>query len=284
SHRWPQLLPDGRLLFFATNGPEPSGMYLESFDGTPPKRVLSSLTAAVYSPPGYILLIDRGELVARQFDPARGVLGDPVPVAQPVGSDESLFRGAFAVSSGLLAYRATAAGQRQLVWVDRAGTTVSTIGAPDENDLLNPALAFDGSRVAVQRTIDGNADVWVFSGTRAEPTRITFDSANDNAPLWSPDGRRLAFRSNRTGSFDLYERPANGGGTGQLLLKNGQIKLPLDWSRDGAMLLYQVLDPKTGFDIWALPLTGGQQPFPVVQTQFSERNGQFASDGGWIAY
>ena len=221
--------------------------------------------------------------MARRVDLARGEVGDPIPVAQPVGSDENLFRGAFVVSAtGVLVHRATAAERRQLVWMDRAGRRLGTVAAQDENNLLNPELAPDSRRVAVQRTVQGNADSWVLDGDVSR--RLTFHPANDNAPVWSPDGSRLVFRSNRGGTFDLYEKPASGAGTEQLLLANAQIKLPLDWSADGRILLYQVLDPETGFDLWALPLVGDRNPFPIVNTRFNERNGQFAPDGRWIAY
>jgi eukaryotic-like serine/threonine-protein kinase len=283
SHRWPQLLPDGRrLLFFATNGPEPSGVYLGSLDGTPPTRLLATTTAAVYASE-YLLAVDQSLLTAWPFDVDRRSLGDPIPVARRVGSDENLFVGAFSVSmTGLLAHRVTIAGERQLVWVTRTGTRVSTVGLQDENNLLNPALSPDGKRVAVQRTIDGNADTWVLDDDSV--TRVTLHPKNDNAPVWSPDGRRLIFRSNRSGAFDLYEKLATGPGTEQPVLTNSQNKFPLDWSIDGRILLYQVLDPSTGFDLWAMPLLGERKPFVVVQTRFNERNGELAPNGRWLAY
>lgn len=114
------------------------------------------------------------------------------------------------------------------------------------------------------------------------PTRFTFDPAIDNNAVWSPDGNRVAFRSNRSGPFDLYERTASGTGVDQPLLTSPQFKMPLDWSPDGRFLLYHTVATST--DLWALPLTGDRKPFPVVQTPFTERNGQFSRDGRWVAY
>ncbi len=109
-HRWPQFLPDGRhFLFFVAYGrPDKSGVYVGTLDGGEPTRVLATETAAVYAPPGALLWVHEGVLVAQRFDPARKVVSDePIPVAQAVGLDDGVLRGAFAVSAtGVLAHRA----------------------------------------------------------------------------------------------------------------------------------------------------------------------------------
>jgi Tol biopolymer transport system component len=115
-------------------------------------------------------------------------------------------------------------------------------------------------------------------------SRFTFDDALDVSPIWSPDGSRVVFRSSRNGDFDLFEKSASGAGEEQPLLMTSQSKSPLDWSRDGRVLLYAVQDDKTGSDLWALPLTGERKPFVVVQTNFDEMQGQFSPDGRWLAY
>jgi hypothetical protein len=100
SHRFPQVLDNGRVvMFLGILGPEPPGVYLASLDGATPKRLLSSALAAAYASPDYLLMVDQGVLTARHVDPGRGTVGDPMPVAQPVGDDPNVFRGAFAVSA-----------------------------------------------------------------------------------------------------------------------------------------------------------------------------------------
>ena len=287
SHRWPQFLPDGHHFLFrmAVGRTETRGAYIGSLDGGTPTRVLQDETAAVFAPPDLLLVVRQGVLMALRFDPARAVVsGDPVAIAQNVGADTTIERAAFTVSAtGVLAHRPGGGQRRQLVWMDRAGRTVGTVGGPDDAGLANPALAADGQRVGVARNVQGNADVWLLDA-RGVLSRFTFDSSLDSTPVWSGDGRRLVFRSNRNGAYDLFEKAANGAADEQPLLVTPENKAPQDFSPDGRTLLYTVLTQKTGTDLWALPLDGDKKPFPVLQSAFDEMDAQFSPDGHWIAY
>ena len=90
--------------------------------------------------------------------------------------------------------------------------------------------------------------------------------------------------TSRKGTFDLYEKPATGAGSEDLVLSTAHNKQATDWSQDGRVLLYRSVDSKTGYDLWALPMEGDRKPFPVVQTNFDEYSGQVSLDGQWIAY
>ena len=152
SHRWPQFLPDGRrFMFFSTNGrPDTQGVYLGSLDGGEPIRVLATETPAVFVPPDRVLLVRGDALMAARFDAAQGtVVGELMSLAQPVGRDDGVSASAFSVSQGTLAYRATGGSQgRQLVWMDRTGRMVGSIGSPETNQLAQPALDPAGQRIA----------------------------------------------------------------------------------------------------------------------------------------
>jgi Tol biopolymer transport system component len=293
SHRWPQFLPDGRRFLFLSTfaGTSPNGVYLGSLDGREPTRLLSAETAAVYTPPGYLLRVINGTLVAHPFNPDSGVVSpDSVPVAQSVGTNDLTSRAAFSVSPTTLAHRAGGAARRQLVWVDRAGKVTGTVGPPDDAAMSNPALAPDGRRVAVNRIVQGNDDIYINEIAGGGQPRFTFDPELDIGAVWSPDGKRIVFRSNRNGKYDLFEKGASGASDEQplLLAPHDQNKVALDWSLDGRFLLYDLEDPTTGYHLWALPLTGEGKPlgssFPVVRSNAVEREGQFSPDGQWVAY
>jgi hypothetical protein len=148
-HHWPQFLPDGRFLFVVSTGqPETYGLYVGSLDGGEPKRVMPGETQAAYAPPGYLLLVARGVLVAYPFDLASAtVTGEPIPVAQGVAF--CCDRGAFSVSAqGILAYRGGVATRRQLTWIDRTGKVLGAVGAVDDAILSLPELSADDQRVA----------------------------------------------------------------------------------------------------------------------------------------
>ncbi len=287
---WPQFLPDGRrFIFFGVGGTPPApGVFLGTSDGGQPTAVSAAETAAVFSPPDQLLLLRQGVLFAQRFSPVSGFIsGDPVPVAQSVGATTAgaAFHGAFSSSeTGVLAYRSGAAARRQLVWVDRTGKELDVLWPSDAGGIAGPMLTRDGRRVAVTRIVQGNSDVWMMDVGRRIMTRFTVNPADGVAPVWSPDGSRVMFRASRNGKFDLFEKPANGGGDEQPLLVTAQDKQSLDWSSDGRFILYAAQDPQTGSDLWALPLDADRKPIPVAHSGFEESQGQFSPDGRWVAY
>jgi dipeptidyl aminopeptidase/acylaminoacyl peptidase len=254
-------------------------------DGDAPKRLTTAETAAAYADPGYLLFVQEGALLARPVNLSRGTVGEPVAVADPAGSDSAVRRGAFSVSTtGVLAYRSSSAARRQLVWLDRQGLQTGTVGGPDDAVPTNPTLAPNGRRIALGRTVRGNTDIWIVENDRALASRLTFDASNESVAVWSPDSQRVAFSSSRNGVFDIFERAASGAGDERVLLISPQPKTVVDWSRDGRFLLFSSADPKTGWDLRALPLTGDSKPIGVAETPYSERNGQFSPDGHWVAF
>jgi Tol biopolymer transport system component len=114
--------------------------------------------------------------------------------------------------------------------------------------------------------------------------RFTSDAAQEYNGVWSPDGGRLVFESNRNGILDLYEKHVGGSSTESMLLASAEHKNALDWSPDGRHLLYASQTATTGRDIWSLPLFGDRRPFAVVRTAFEETIARFSPDGRWIAF
>jgi serine/threonine protein kinase/Tol biopolymer transport system component len=288
SHRFPQFLHDGiHFLYHVVATPEARGAYIGRIDGSLTRRLMATDAAAVYLPPEHLLVVRQGTLFAQRFDPVGLTLsGDPIPVAAQAGTTVSGAESVPAVaasSTGSIVYRiGPGAAERQFVWFDRSGRELERVGTPLSG--LNPSISPDERHVAVYRTVGGNTDIWLLDTARGVLSRFTFDAANDVNAIWSPDGGRMVFQSNRKGVSDLYQKALAGGGKEEPLLASSQDKAPMDWSSDGRFLLFRNTDPNMGYDLWALPFGGERTPFPVVQTNFEERDGQFAPDGRWVAY
>ena len=289
NHRFPQFLPDGRrFLFFSQGSGDTQGVYLGALDSSETTRLASADTAAAYMPPDYVLYMRRGTLLAQRLDlPARALSGDLQTVADPVGWDGAIGLGAFSVSAtGVVAHRASGPGRRELVWFDRTGKRAGVIGAPDEDNLQYPELSKDGSRIAIDRTVQNNRDIYLVDLGRG-PRRLTFHAGIDATPVWSPDGGRIVFRSSRMGPYDLYQKSSSLEGTETPLYESPEDKIPSDWSPDGKLLRFTHQDPETGNDLFVLPLAGGgggSKPRVVVQTRSDESQAAFSPDGHWVAY
>ena len=205
--------------------------------------------------------------MAQPFDPDRLTLaGEAVSGRRADGKAlGSPPFGFFPVSdSGVLAYQTgTANSASQLTWRDRAGRLLTTVGDPALYSDLG--LSPDGSTASVglRSQGTGGGDVWLLNLTRnGLATRFTFHAATDGQPLWSPDGSRIVFISNRTGNFDLYQKTSSGAGGEDLLLADKGDSFVDSWSPDGRFLLYENVQGTAG-DIWVLPLFGDGKPFPL---------------------
>jgi serine/threonine protein kinase len=287
AHLFPQFLPDGLHFIYFGFGGSAQGIYTGSLDGGSSKRLASADVAAVVSSSGFLLFLRQTTLFAQPFDFKRQELSsNPFSVAEQVVIDQTRPRTpGFSAASGIVAYRTgSVGGGRQLTWLDRSGKTVGTIGAPDTAGLLDVELSPDGKRVAVYRRVNGNTDIWLIDTARGVPTRFTFDAAAEGWPLWSSDGSRVVFSSTRKGLESMYWKLSSGAGTDELLLESAPRKVPNDWSSDGRFLLFNSIDPQTGYDQWVLPFSGDKKPFPFLKTPFNEVLGQFSPDGKWVAY
>jgi serine/threonine protein kinase len=283
-HKYPSFLLDDRHFLYTDTANEVFTGSLDSVDAQQ-RFLLAADSPPVYTPPGYLLFVRQGALLAQPFDAKKLRLsGDPIPIAEQLGLVQ--LGQAFSVSeNGILTYR-TGVGlaNLQLTWVDATGKLVQSIATPG-GYYLGPDLSPDGKRIAIHRHESAGGDVWIVEVSTGKTSRFTFDASQENAsPIWSPDGNHIAFGSRRNGKWGIYRKLSNGTGTEELLFESEVLKMPMSWSADDKWILYMTIDAKTGQDIWALPLSGDRKAFPILQTPFNEGHPQFSPDGKWFAY
>jgi Tol biopolymer transport system component len=295
SQRWPVFLPDGRHFLYWAGVPlnsaedQGDGIFIGSIDGGKAEFLLPSDSDALYAPPGYLLFLREGLLMAQGFDASsRKLRGDAFPIAEQVASPQNYRLGDFSVSQeGTLVYQTGEAGLSQIVRLDAKGSVVGQVGEPASIDGFR--LSPDGTRLAIQISDarSKNVDLWIADLARNVLTRFTFDPGLEISPVWSPDGTRIAYSSNSgTHNLDVYVKAASGAGEAKMAMKSDLTKYPSDWSSDGRYLAMTVIDPhgKTRSDIWIAPVGGGGEPSSFLATPFSESNAVFSPDGHWLAY
>ncbi len=287
SHRWPFFLPDGQHFLYLAINHDPSRssnnmVYYASLDGRENRPLLRSQSNAVYAD-GFLLFARADQLMVQPFDPAKGTLRDePRVVARGLMNDISTWHmDATASPDGLLAFGSGGSADLQLVWADRDGKQLNTLAGKLTN-LQTARISPQGDRVALQ--IDtGENDIWVLDLARDVRTRLTFGNASSTFPVWSPDGKWIAYASDRNGTSNVYRKPSDGSGAEDLLLTDDRGVHADDWTRDGKYLLYS---RGGGIDaeLWALPLEGERKPWLVLPHAAVQFSSQLSPDGRWLAY
>jgi Tol biopolymer transport system component len=153
---------------------------------------------------------------------------------------------------------------------------------------VNLRLSPDQTRVAMARTINDNTDIWIYEIASRRWSRLTSNPGVESSPVWSPDGRNVAYAADRDRSNQIYRTDANGAGQEQRLTDGPNAKIPGDWSKDGRHLIYTESHPENQRDLWVLPLERADgapgKPFPFLTTTDGEFDARFSPDGKWIAF
>jgi serine/threonine protein kinase/Tol biopolymer transport system component len=284
--RFPHFLPDGRHFIYYVA--ESRGVFVGEIDKPERRRLFDADAAAVFVPPAEILFARDGKLLSQGFDTERlEVTGEPTSIVEAVTIDARGIAAVSASNTGSLVYRKGAThGQRRLRWFNRSGQELATAGDPDSAYPMNLSLSPDGRRVAFSRSTEGgNTDIWLLDIARTVLSRFTFDPTPEIVPSWSPDGSRIIYsKISKPGVFALYQKGTDAGSKETILVQTDKPAILLDLSRDGRHVLFRMIDPKMGWDIWAKKQGEDEPPFPVAQTAFDERTAQFSPNGQWIAY
>jgi len=286
---WLNFLPDGRrFLYFSVGKDRRKGIHVGSLGSADSRLLLAGNSRAVYAPPGYLLFVREGSLVAQPFDANNLRLsGEPLTVVEQAASFDPNGWAEFSVSgNGALAYFTYTS--TLLSWFDRGGRQSGAVVASGLYDTHR--LSPDGSRVAfaLQDTRVVRGDIWISELTRGTPTRITSDPTDHGDPVWSPDGRRMAFFAFAiVGKTTLNLKSLTGAGEVERPLSDGW-QVPTDWSSDGQYIAYteelDFNDPLTGQNIWFFPLFGDRKPISFLRTRFNESRARFSPNRRWVAY
>jgi Tol biopolymer transport system component len=274
AHALPEFLPDGKAVLFRLS---PSGAIAVQTIGTGEHRTLIQAGSTPrYASSGHLIYAQASNLMAAPFDPQRlEVRGTAVPVVQDV------LEGQYSISAtGSLAYipGVSQASQSRLVWVNRNGAEQPLAAPP--RDYNQPRLSPDGRQVAVDD--DASGQVSLYDIARDTLSRFTFGENLNQYPVWTPDGKRIAFMSNKGGQFNIYLQMADGSG-GLERLTHGDNNVPFSWSPNGQLLAFVDTSSSTAPGIWVLRMSDHKaQSF--LQTPAFEDAPQFSPDGRWLAY
>jgi Tol biopolymer transport system component len=287
-HGWPVFLPDGQhFLYLAqSNDPARTAIY-EGTLGSKETRPVFAADSGVGVAGQYLLTLSKGLLIARAYDAGRAQVGGaPTTIAEGMVYDPPQRSGpAFSVAaSGVVAFRSASPNSR-LTWFDRSGRELDSF--PVRADYHHPWFSPDEKRIAIEKTDPATErhTLWILDPSRGTTSRLLLDPGGAHEPVWSPDGRRIVFASNRLGGIDLYAIEPDGGGSGALVLnsKEKASLVPTDWSLDGRFLMYQTMG-RGQHDLMVLPLSPKQDPQPFLDTTAQEIQGQFSPDVHWVAY
>jgi Tol biopolymer transport system component/DNA-binding winged helix-turn-helix (wHTH) protein len=279
SHDWPHFLPDGRHFLYTIDSwsLERAGVWVGSVDPRgETHRLLATTSPAVHSG-GHLLYVENGTLMAESFDAERlELIGEPVPLVRDVPSPTLAEGDIVSVAGTLLSFRGGTKGER-LTWFTRDGHPMGAID--DQTALYNPTVSPDGTQVVAAGLPTRNPGLWLVDLKSGASTQL---AANGIGPLWSPDGRQIAFVA--PGGLDIVISSLLGRADERVLMRDNVRKTLQDWSPDGRYLLYTKRDPQTKLDLWLVPFSDSQHGVPLLTTAANERSAKISPDGRWLAY
>jgi Tol biopolymer transport system component len=290
SHRYPRLLPGGKAALFSIMTPnmreEERRIAVVSLETGRSRTLFQGGSCPIYLDSGHLLYGRGGSLIAVRFDLRRlEVVGEHVPVMEDVLMWAKTAGAVYAdvSANGTLVFVPDVWSRNAnstLAWIDRRGQ-VTPIALP-AGPYAEPALSPDGQRVAL--TLRGPTDdIYVFDLERHTRSRLTLEGDN-GSPVWSPDGRYVAFWSTRNGPRNVFRVASDGSGSTEQLTRSANNENMVSYAPDGAAVFFTEQTADTASDLWTLPLEGDRQPRPLLATPAIELFPALSPDGHWLAY
>jgi serine/threonine-protein kinase len=294
---WPQALPDRKDILYTENSAAASdsaNIVIAPLAGGTPKVVVRGGYYGRYVSSGHLIYMQQGTLFAAPFDLSRlETIGPAVPALEGIAFNSGSGHAKLGISSeGTLVHvpgGATAASN-PIEWMARDGKTSPLRAA--KADWANPRFSPDGRKLALDISDGKQRDIWVYEWGLDTLTQLTFDPADDLAPVWTPDGRRIVFASDRAkpGIRNLYWVNADGSGEVTRLTDSPEDQRARSWHPDGKSLAFTANRGVTNWDLMILPMEGDAgrdllpgKPRVFLGTPAVEIYPMFSPDGRWIA-
>jgi Tol biopolymer transport system component len=294
TQRFPSFLPDGRrFVYYASTGTgvEPGTLYLGRLGSLDAKRLGPAASAALYAPPGVLLYVQGDSLVAHRFDDQREELighAEPLGIALQGSVNVSGQRSLAVSNQGTLVYRADKRSATRLVWVNRRGEEIGTVGSEPDIWHYGPRLSPDARRLAVSRYEPGSTSggIWIHDLERGMTYPLTIgDQSDDTIAIWSPDGSELAYASlGGERASGIYRIDARQAGSERLWIPGERFKIPAAWLPGDNGLLYQENDESGSFSLWTIDLEGSGAPRRLGPERVGETSPALSPDGRWVAF
>jgi Tol biopolymer transport system component len=289
THRWPQILPDGKSVIFTVGTAGiPNAMSLAALTLKTGKRkvLLEGASDSWLAPSGYLFFMSRSDLMAVRFNPARlEVEGKPFLVQPGIAADISTGAGHYALApAGMLAYAPAGKDDdlRSLVWVDRQG--VQERLTVNRGAFSYPRLSPDGRLLAIViETMEGKSNIWIAEAASGVFRRLPTEG-DTIFPVWTPDSKKICFASDRLGRWQIFLMPIDGNAAPEPLYQSDNPVAPNSWSPDGRFLAFTEFSSETGPDLWILSLEGRRSARLFLRTPYAEWGGAFSPDARWLAY
>jgi len=292
SHRWPQFVAGGKAVVFAITTPEmnsfdESRVAVVSLEKGPPRILVEGGTSPRFVAPRYLLYARGGSVIGVPFDPERlEITGEAAPVIDSVSVTSDGAADYTVSDTGLMAHVRGVTHQRRdrIVWVDRTGRSEPLMDIQRGIGFFDLSLSTDGGRLALTMTDRANDQLWTYDLSRRTLSQLTF-AWDNQAPLWTPDGRRIVFRSDRDqAGFNLYWQVWDGSSPAERLTDSRNAQFPSSWSRDQKTLAFVQTDDANRWGIWLLALDQERRARPLLQSGFNLFFPKISPDGRWLAY